>query len=290
MLGAGSHDLLRIVAMTAHTDISKQYTHGDLVEAIRAGVVSQGKTPENITIDDLSPIDEFHIGGRRATEDFLAQLTFSAAMNVLDIGCGLGGAARFVADRYGSRVTGVDLTSEYVQAGNILCRWVRLDQRVSLQQGSALAMPFGDQSFDGAYMLHVGMNISDKEKLASEVARVLRPGAVVGIYDVMRTGPGELAFPVPWAATPDLSAVAGPEQYKQALQKAGFSVTAERNRRNFALEFFADLQAKTDTEGGPPPLGLHVLMGTTTLEKVRNMIANISDCRIAPVELIAHKL
>ncbi len=276
--------------MTAHTDISKQYTHGDLVEAIRAGVVSQGKTPENVTIDDLSPIDEFHIGGRRATEDFLDQLTFSAAMNVLDIGCGLGGAARFVADRYGSRVTGVDLTSEYVQAGNILCRWVQLDQRVSLQQGSALAMPFGDQSFDGAYMLHVGMNIRDKEKLASEVARVLRPGAVVGIYDVMRTGPGELAFPVPWAATPDLSAVAGPEQYKQALQKAGFSVTAERNRRNFALEFFADLQAKTDIEGGPPPLGLHVLMGTTTLEKVRNMIANISDCRIAPVELIAHKL
>jgi hypothetical protein len=75
MLGAGSHDLLRIVAMTAHTDISKQYTHGDLAEAIRAGVVSQGKTPE--TIDDLSPIDEFHIGGRRATEDFLDQLTFS---------------------------------------------------------------------------------------------------------------------------------------------------------------------------------------------------------------------
>jgi ubiquinone/menaquinone biosynthesis C-methylase UbiE len=68
-------------------------------------------------------------------------------------------------------------------------------------------MPFPDRSFDGAYMLHVGMNIEDKEKLASEVARVLRPGSVFGIYDVMRTGPGELAYPVPWAAR-DLSSLA----------------------------------------------------------------------------------
>ena len=42
--------------------------------------------------------------------------------------------------------------------------------------------------------------------------------------------------------------------------------------------------------GGPPPLGLHVLMGTSTPEKVQNMINNISNGRIAPVELIARKL
>jgi ubiquinone/menaquinone biosynthesis C-methylase UbiE len=283
-------DPSRVVAMTAHTEISKHYRHGDLVEAIRAGVAAQGKTLANVTIDDLAAIDEFHIGGRKATEEFLDQLAFTAAMNVLDVGCGLGGAARFVADRYGSRVSGVDLTSEYVQAGNVLCQWVQLDRHVSLHQGSALAIPFREKTFDGAFMLHVGMNITDKQQLALELARVLRPGAVIGIYDVMRTGPGELAFPVPWAATSDLSAVAEPEHYRQALEKAGFSVTAERNRRDFALEFFADLQAKTGAQGGPPPLGLHVLMGTTTPEKVQNMIANISDGCIAPVELIAHKL
>ncbi|MFM9943130.1 MAG: class I SAM-dependent methyltransferase [Hyphomicrobiaceae bacterium] len=275
--------------MTALTDIAKHYTHGDLIEAIRAGIVTQGKTPETMTIDDLAPIDEFHIGGRRASEDFLDQLGLSPTMNVLDVGCGLGGAARFAASRYGSRVTGVDLTTEYVQAGNAICQWVRLDQRVSLQQGSALALPFGDHTFDNAYMLHVGMNIADKEKLASELARVLKAGAFFGIYDVMRTGPGELAFPVPWAATPDVSAVDEPEHYKQALQKAGFTITAERNRRDFALQFFADLRAKTAAAGGPPPLGLHVLMGRTTPEKVQNMLANISRGLIAPVELIARK-
>ena len=276
--------------MAAHTDVSEHYTHGGLVEAIRAGVTSLGKTPETVTIDDLAPIDEFHIGGRTASEDFLGQLGFTAAMHVLDVGCGLGGAARYVTNRYGSQVTGIDLTSEYVQAGNVLCQWVRLDQRVSLQHGSALAMPFGDRTFDSAYMLHVGMNISAKENLASEVARVLQPDATFGIYDVMRTGPGELAFPVPWAATPDLSAVSEPEQYKNALEKAGFRVTAERNRRDFALQFFTELGAKTAAAGGPPPLGLHVLMGRTTPEKVQNMIANIAEGRIAPVELIARKL
>jgi len=134
------------------------------------------------------------------------------------------------------------------------------------------------------------MNIEDKEKLPTEVARVLRPGSPFGIYDVMRTGPGDLAYPVPWATTADLSAVAEPERYKNALRKAGFTVTAERNRRDFALAFFADLRAKATAAGGPPPLGLHLLMGKSTPEKVQNMIDNISKGRIAPVEVVARKL
>jgi hypothetical protein len=107
-------------------------------------------------------------------------------------------------------------------------------------------------------MLHVGMNIEDKEKLALEVARVLRPGSPFGIYDVMRTGPGDLTYPVPWAATADLSAVAEPDRYKKALERAGFAITAERNRRDFALAFFADLRAKTVAAGGPPKCLLEV--------------------------------
>ena len=183
------------------SDISKHYAHGDLIEAIRSGLTLQGKSMHTVTIDDLAPVDEFHIGGRRASEDFLDQLAFDAQTKVLDVGCGLGGPARFVASRYGGQVTGIDLTREYVETGNTLCKWVGLDKRIFLQEGSALALPFAEASFDGAYMLHVGMNIEDKEKLAEEVARVLRSGAVFGIYDVMRTGPGDLAFPVPWATT-----------------------------------------------------------------------------------------
>lgn len=276
--------------MPGQIDVSKHYTHGSLADAIRAGLAALGKSPDTVTIDDLAPVDEFHIGGRKASEDFLDQLGFTAKTQVLDVGCGLGGPARFVANRYGSQVTGIDLTSEYVETGNTLCSWVGLGERISLHHGSALAMPFADSSFDGAYMLHVGMNIEDKEKLAAGVARVLRRGSVFGVYDVMRTGPGDLTFPVPWATNADLSAVADPERYKKALQAAGFNVIAERNRRDFALTFFADLRAKTAAAGGPPPLGLHVLMGKSTPEKLQNMIGNISEGRIAPVELIARKI
>jgi ubiquinone/menaquinone biosynthesis C-methylase UbiE len=273
----------------AHADITRHYAHGGLLEAIRAGVASLGKSADTVTVDDLAPVDEFHIGGHKASEDFLVQLGLSAGMHILDVGCGLGGTARFVASRYRSRVTGIDLTGEYVETGNTLCRWVGLAHRISLHQGSALAMPFADRSFDGAYMLHVGMNIEDKEKLAQEVARGLRPGSRFGIYDVMRTGPGDLAYPVPWAAMAELSAVAEPDEYRSALQAAGFAVTAERNRRDFALAFFTELRAKTAAAGGPPPLGLHLLMGSNTPDKVQNMIDNISAGCIAPVELIARK-
>ena len=225
------------------------------------------------------------IGSRKR----LTSSVSSPDASVLDVGCGLGGAARFVASRYGCRVTGIDLTPEYIETGKVVCGWVGLDSRVSLRQGSALAMPFADGTFDCAYMLHVGMNIEDKVKLCAEVDRVLRANSLFGIYDVMKTGDGELTFPVPWATTAESSAVAKPSQYREALEQAGFTVIAERNRRDFALAFFDQLRAKTAAAGGPPPLGLHILMGRNTPDKLQNMIENVSRGRIAPVEMIARK-
>ena len=275
--------------MPTQQDVSNHYTHGNLAAAIRSGIESLGKTVDSITVDDLAPVDEFHIGGRQASEDFLGQLELSPEKHVLDVGCGLGGAARFVASRYGCRVTGIDLTPEFVETARVLCRWVGLDNSISLHQGSALAMPFADRTFDCAYMLHVGMNIDDKAKLCSEVSRVLRSNALFGIYDIMRIGDGELTYPVPWATIAASSAVAKPAQYREALQAAGFLVIAERNRRDFALAFYDQLRASTAAAGGPPPLGLHILMGRSTPDKVQNMIQNVSNGQLAPVELIGRK-
>ncbi|UPK31282.1 class I SAM-dependent methyltransferase [Bradyrhizobium sp. 195] len=276
--------------MPTQQDVSQHYTHGDLVTAIRKGIESLGKKIDSVTVDDLAPVDEFHIGGRQASEDFLDQLELNPERHALDVGCGLGGAARFAASRYGCQVTGIDLTPEYIETAKVVCGWVGLDDRVFLHQGSALALPFANGSFDRAYMLHVGMNIDDKMKLCSEVNRVLKGNSLFGIYDVMRTGDGELTYPVPWATTASSSAVAKPAEYRDALQQAGFTVVAERNRRDFALAFFDQLRARTAAAGGPPPLGLHILMGRNTPDKVQNMIANISGGKIAPVELIARKV
>lgn len=275
--------------MSGEKAVADHYTHGALLAAIRSGVEALGKTPETVSVDDLGPIDEFHIGGRTASEHFLGQLPLDADAHALDVGCGLGGGARFAASRFGCRVTGIDLTTEFVETGQALCAWVGLEDRVSLQQGSALDLPFEPGGFDAAYMMHVGMNIADKMRLFAEVARVLKPGGSFGVYDVMRAGGGDLTFPVPWAEAAETSAVDAPETYKEALEAAGLSVVAEQDRRDFALDFFAELAAKTAAAGGPPPLGLHVLMGETRAQKIKNMVENIAAGRIAPVELIATK-
>ncbi|MCB1747519.1 MAG: methyltransferase domain-containing protein [Gammaproteobacteria bacterium] len=269
--------------------VSAHYTHGRLVDAIAEGVAQLGKTIETVTVEDLGPVDEFHVGGRVATEAFLDQLDIGAEHHVLDVGCGLGGASRFAAARYGCRVTGVDLTPEYVATGNTLCSWVGLGDRVTLEVGDATALKQENDSFDRAFVMHVGMNIADKTALTAELFRVLRPGGLAGIYDVMLSGDGALSYPVPWAASAAGSALATPLDYRTALEAAGFRVVAERNRRDFAVEFFARLKARAEGAGGPPPLGIHLLMGDTAPLKVRNMIENIARDRIAPVELVAEK-
>jgi len=269
--------------------VAQHYSCHDLLAAIEAGLAQIGKSTARVTIDDLAPVDEFHIGGRQASDDFLGQLSLAAGSSVLDVGCGLGGPARYTAQRFGAEVTGIDLTADYIDTGTVLCGWVGLADRVTLRHGSALDLPFEAGTFDAGYMIHVGMNIADKGRLFAEVARVLKPGGRFGVYDVMQVGPEALKFPVPWAEGPETSATAGPEAYRTALETAGFTVTAERNRGAFALEFFAEMTAKLAAAGGPPPLGLHLLMGESRAQKVANMVENISAGRIAPVEMIAQK-
>ncbi len=275
--------------MQGNEDVSRHYAHGELLAAIERGLRAAGKDPGTVSMDDLAPVDEFHIGGREASIAFLDQLGLTPSMHVLDVGSGVGGGARFVASRYGARVTGVDLTRDYVETATALNSRLGLDHRIELHCASALDLPFAAAGFDAAYMMHVGMNIADKHTLCREVARVLRPGACFGIYDVMRIGEADLVFPVPWAASAATSAVATPEEYRNALTAAGFEVIAERDRHAFALEFFAKLKQNLAASGGPPPLGLHILMGADSARKVQNMIENIGAGAIAPVELIGRK-
>ena len=160
--------------MSIDRSIAQHYAHGDLERAILDALVAMGKDPDRLTIEDLAPVDEFHVGGRAATAEFFEKLGLKSGMHVLDIGSGLGGPARFAAQAYGCQVTGIDLTPEYVEVANALARRVGLDNRVSYVCGSAVDLPFPDASFDAAYMLHVGMNIEDKAKLMGEVRRALK--------------------------------------------------------------------------------------------------------------------
>ncbi|WP_217642991.1 class I SAM-dependent methyltransferase [Litoreibacter janthinus] len=279
----------KLIVMNSDKKISAHYHHGNLLTAIQAGLERQGIKPENASVEDLGPVDEFHIGGRAASIHFLDQLKISPSQTILDIGCGLGGSARFAAKTYGARIAGIDLTPEYVEVGQQLCDWVGLSDSIKLRQGSALSLPFEDASFDGAFMMHVGMNIEDKHTLISEVSRVLKSGAKFGIYDIMKGNDEELVYPVPWATTSETSWVAEPKDYRMALEANGFVVAEDNNRHDFAMEFFKKMKAESEAAGGPPPLGLHVLMQHSTAEKIPNMVANLAAGRISPIEIIAIK-
>jgi ubiquinone/menaquinone biosynthesis C-methylase UbiE len=269
--------------------VINHYSHGDLLNVIESAVSALGKTTATVTIEDLAPVDEFHIGGRKATDHLLKQLNISPQSHVLDLGCGLGGASRFVATHYHCQVNGIDLTPEYIQTGQALCAWLGLDKQVTLAHGSALCMPYRDNTFDAGFMLHVGMNISDKNALFSESYRVMKPGATFGIYDIMREKDGELIYPLPWAATTQTSKLATPEQYLLALKRAGFVVLKVANRRDFAVDFFQQLAIKAAENKIPSPLGLHVLMQDSVVVKVKNMRSNITKGLIAPFEIIVSK-
>ncbi len=269
--------------------IADHYTHGELLDRIRSGIEGIGKTPETVTVDELAPVDEFHIGGRQASEDFIGQLGLMADDHTLDVGCGIGGTSRFVASRFGCRVTGIDLTPEFVSTGQSLCDWVGLSGLVELHQGDATEMPFADESFDAAFMLHVGMNIADKAGLFAEIHRLIKSDARFGIYDVMQTSDEALTYPVPWSSEPGTSALATQEQYTEALEQAGFEIMNIRDRRDFAADFFAEARRQMEQAGGAPPLGVHIAMGESASIKISNMVDNIAAGRVAPVEIIVIK-
>jgi len=265
--------------------IARHYAHGSLEQAILDALAAAGKDADHLSPADLAPVDEFHIGGRAATIEFAAQLGVHGGMRLLDVGCGLGGAARYFAHEHGCHVTGIDLSGEYVAVANALAARVGLGERVSYLQASALDLPFTPESFDAVYLFHVGMNIEDKGRMFAGIQRVLAPSGVHGIDDVMRTGPGELSLPVPWASSAEACFVADPPTYRQLLQAAGFDVRKERNRRDFALDVFQKMRAR-GAPGRPAPLGLHIVMGANAAQKIANMVGDIGRGVIAPVEMI----
>jgi ubiquinone/menaquinone biosynthesis C-methylase UbiE len=271
--------------MKLEAEVSAHYTENGLLQRVLEALDKAGISATSATPQDLKPVDEFHIGGVSATTALIDQLELKPDMKVLDIGSGIGGTARFVAGSTGAHVTGIDLTSEYTATATALSKLVGMDSTTDFQTCSALELPFHDDSFDAALMLHVGMNIRDKSTLMAEAARVLRPNGVFAIYDIMKVGVEPISFPVPWASIKENSFLADLKTYREASLQAGFVEVLSRDRAKTALEFFA-AQKQRNGADSLPAIGLHILMGSDFPTKLANMVVNITEGRIAPTELI----
>lgn len=263
-------------------------SRGTLAATILAALAKMGRNTEQIDPDDLIGIDEFHMGGRDATVLVGEHLALQPAEHLLDLGSGIGGPARYFARSFGCRVTGIDLTPAFVEAARDLTQRTGLADRVTFELGSVTALPYPAASFDAATLIHVGMNLPDKTAMAAEAARVLKPGGRLLIYDAMRTGPGELGFPVPWSKQPETSFLETPQAYRSALERAGLRVENERNHRALAQAFFARLRERMASPS-PPALSLGVLLGDAAKPAFANLTAALEAGRVAPVELLCRK-
>lgn len=274
---------------TVEPGVARHYDIAGLEQRILDTLADTGVDIAHLRAGDLEAVDEFHIGGIAATRELLGQMGLRPGARLLDIGSGVGGPARFAANDAGADVTGIDLTQSYVDIATSLSKRTGMGDKTHFVQGSALDMPFADASFDAAMILHVGMNLPDKKKLMSEAARVLEPGGVFAVYDVMRLKAGALTYPLPWASAESMSFVATPNDYRSAATAAGFSVVAERQRGAFAVEFFAAIRARmaaAQAEGKKPPPGVGLVMGEDARTKIANLTAALEGGILAPVELL----
>jgi len=270
-------------------NIQQHYTRQDLGDAILSALTAAGKDLNHLKPEDLAPVDEFHIRGREATIELPQQLHLDTTQHVLDVGSGVGGASRYLALAFGCRVTGLDLTEEYCRVAQMLADRLGLSSRVTFRQGSALEMPFEDASFDVVWTQHAAMNIADKAKLYTEIWRVLRPGGLFALYDILAGPGGALHFPVPWAREPSLNFLITPEALRRLLEKTGFRIVSWRDTSETGQAWFREVAAKMKAQAGSPPLGFHVLLGADFRTMAQNQVRNLNENRIILIEAIAQR-
>ncbi len=241
-----------------------------------------------VTPEALAPLDHFNARGVTATQELVALLEPQSGESILDIGCGIGGPARWIARRYGCCMTGVDITAAFCEAARELNAACHMTGQVMILEASATALPLPDASFDRAYSHGVVMSIADKTGFYREAFRVLKPSGRLVLLQHNAGSHGLPEFPLPWAAVAQDSFLATDEETRRDLATAGFERLSFRDTTPEDLAAQTELRRKIQTDG-PPALGMHVLVGGRLREQRDNSYRALQDGRVRMVAIVARK-
>ena len=268
--------------------ILKQYSASNLFDSIRNALLKTNKSLDKLTTKDLAPVDFFHIRGHQSTKELADACNLNPKMKILDIGCGIGGTARFLVSSYNCFVSGLDIIDEYTKTASNLSELLNLNDKTEFKTGSATQLPYEDETFDIVWTEHVQMNIRDKNKFYSEIYRVLKDGGKFVSHDVFKGSIDEIYYPVPWAEDESISFLMELSEIKQLLKSFNFKVSYWEDKTEIsALAFQKSLD--NIKQKGLPPLGLHLLMGENTIEKIESMALNLAKKRLKAIQCICVK-
>lgn len=253
--------------------IQRHYTHGNLFNTIIQKLIELGYDLEQLSHLDLTPIDQLHSAGIESTQLIFQHSNFKQGQNIIDIGCGLGGPARYVANNFNVNVTGIDLTTEFIDVGNKLSKKVNLDELVNLILGDAQSLPeIEDKTYHHAYTMHAGMNIKNKLKCYKEAHRLLKNNGTLMIFDITLAKQNtRLNFPLPWADEQSYSFLETIEKYQTNLNSVGFKIVNEIDLTDFILSYWKDIHQKTLAFTQFPKLSMNLIVKDRIKEKLDNI-------------------
>jgi len=274
--------------MTTEKAIADHWGTGDVYALIVSALRKMSKSLDGLTVEDLAPVDHFHARGFPATVELADRLPIKAGQHLVDIGCGLGGPARYIAKRFQCKVSGLDITEPFVEAANKLTALLRMEDQVTIEHGDGQRLPYVDASFDGAYTQHVTMNVANRPRFFAEAYRVLKTGAFFALTEHGLGPKGNPHYPLPWSADGSGAYLVTPSETRAFLEAAGFEdIVVEDTGAKYIAGYKAAIERAE--KGVLPPLGTHILMGDTALQKTRNAARNIVEGRTHPIQLICRK-
>ena len=264
--------------VSLNTLIENQYHITGLYEDIVKRLGEQEIELSNVSRGDIAGVDELHVRGAEVSLELASRISLDNS-KVLDVGCGIGGPSRMLADDYNCQVTGIDLSHEYIRTAKGLSELVGLQDKTEYIWSNALDLPFENGSFDVVWTQHVQMNIRHKLKFYSEIERVLSEQGTFIYYDIFKTDTGEVKFPVPWADYASASFLGTSENMDDILERLCFKNLLVSDETDKGTRFLDDLFKKLK-KNGPSKLGLNVLMGPSTKEKLMNILLGLKEGQI----------